>query len=352
MKGAKIYGIRDIRVEECPIPEPKTADDVIIKVKAVGFCGSDISRYGKLGPHTAGAIFGHEFAGVVVETGENVSGLQPGDTVTACPTTPCFTCEFCLQGKHARCESLQVIGAREDGAFAEYIKLPARNVLKLPEGLDFETAAGVEPACVALHGFYHTNIQAGDTVAVLGVGPIGLFAVQCAKIFGAAKVIAIDIFDEKLAIAKELGADLCVNSKNIDPVKAVKELTGGKGVNIAVESAGNPFTSAQVFSLPQKGGTVVFMGIPYGDVPVAREHFEKIVRNELTVLGSWNAISSPYPGKEWQTALHFMKEGKIRVKPMVTHRITLDEIPETFEKIYKRDTFFGKVMVFPEGREE
>lgn len=348
MKGARLYGIRDIRVEDCPEPHVESDEDVVIKVKAVGFCGSDISRYGKLGPHTPGVIFGHEFSGVVTETGSKVSHVKVGDGVAVCPALPCYKCDSCLQGKFAQCENLGVIGAKEPGAYAEYVKVNARNVLKLPDGIDFETAAGVEPASVAVHGFYRTNIKAGDTVAILGVGPIGLFAVQWAKIFGASQIIAIDIFEEKLSIAKELGADICVNSKEVDPITRVKELNDGKGVDIAVESAGTPFTSAQVFSLPKKGGTVTFMGIPYGDVPVPREHFEKIMRNELTVLGSWNAISAPFPGKEWHATLHFMKEGRIRVKPMVTHRISIDQIPETFEKIYKRDSFFGKVMVVPE----
>lgn len=351
MKGARIYGIRDIRVEECPIPEIHTPDDVIVKVKAVGFCGSDISRYGKLGPRTAGAILGHEFSGEVLQIGKNVTNVVVGDAVTACPTTPCFVCEDCKQGQHARCEKLLVLGAREDGGFAEYVRLHSRSILKLPQGLDFATAACVEPACVALHGFYRTKIQAGDTVAILGVGSIGLFAVQCAKILGAATIIAIDIFDEKLAMAKELGADVGINAKNVDFIKVIKDMTAGRGVDIAVEAAGTPETSAQVLSLPKKGGTALFMGIPYGDVPIAREHFEKIVRNELTVLGSWNAISGPYPGKEWSTVLHFMQEGRIKAQPMITHRISIDQIPETFAQIYKRDRFSGKIMVFPEGKD-
>lgn len=351
MKGARIYGIRDIRVEECPIPKIRTPNDVIVKIKAVGFCGSDISRYGKLGARTVGAIFGHEFSGEVIQVGKNVNNVQVGDGVAVCPTTPCFTCEYCKQGQHSRCETLLVLGAKEDGGFAEYVRVDSRSVLQLPEGLDFETAAGLEPACVALHGFYRTKIQAGDTVAILGVGSIGLFAVQCAKIFGASKVIAIDIFNEKQAIAKELGADIFINSREVDLIQAIKEMTDGQGVDIAIEAAGTPDTSARIFSLPKKGGTVLFMGIPYADVPISREHFEKIVRSELTVLGSWNGISGPYPGKEWSTALHFMQEGRIQVKPMVTHKISLAEIPETFEKIYKRDSFFGKIMVFPEGKE-
>lgn len=351
MKAAKLYGLRDIRVEETPIPQIQKPDDVIVKVKAAGFCGSDISRYGKLGPHTPGATFGHEFSGVVTEIGSAVSIFQVGDAVTACPATPCYKCDSCLQSKFSQCETLSVIGAKDDGAFAEYIRISSKNLLKLPEGLDFETAAAVEPTCVALHGLYHTSIKAGDTVAVLGAGAVGLLAIQAAKVMGAKTVIAIDVFAEKLQIATEIGADFVINSKEIDPIQRVKELTGGKGADIAVEAAGTPFTCAQVLALPCKGGTVIIIGIPYGDVPIARDKFEKIIRNELIVLGSWNAISAPYPGKEWSTALHFMKEGKIKIHPMVTHRIRLDQIPETFEKIYKRDILFSKVMVFPEMKE-
>jgi len=348
MKAAKLYGIRDLRVEECPEPKIESPDDVIVKVKAAGVCGSDISRYAKLGPYVPGNIFGHEFAGIVEEVGSGVTGLKKGDHVAVCPTTPCFKCNSCLQSKFSQCESLSVIGARTPGAYAEYVKIHQRSVLKISESLDFITAAGVEPSCVAVHGFYRTNIKAGDTVAVLGVGPVGLFAVQWAKIFGAAKVIAIDIFDEKLSIAKELGCDELINSKAVDPIQKIKELTDGKGVDIAVEAAGTPFTSAQVFSLPRKGGTVLFLGIPYGDVMVSREHFEKIMRNELIVLGAWNAISAPYPGKEWHATIHFMEQGKIKVEPMVTHKVSLDQLPKTFEEVYKRETFFSKIMVLPE----
>jgi L-iditol 2-dehydrogenase len=348
MKCAKLYGIRDIRVEENPIHVAKNPDDVVIKVKAVGFCGSDISRYGKLGPHTVGAIFGHEFAGVVTEVGSEVTHVKVGDAVTACPALPCYKCDSCLQGKHSQCENLGVIGAKEPGAFAEYAIVKERNVVKLLEGMNFEESAVIEPTCVTIHGFYRTNIKAGDTVAILGVGPIGLLAMQVAKVFGASKVIAIDVFDEKLEMAKALGADAVINAKSVDPIQAVKDLTNGKGVDIAVESAGTPFTCGQVLGLPKKGGSVIYMGIPYGDVSVPREYFEKIMRNELVLFGAWNAISAPFPGKEWETAMHFIKEGRIKISPMITHRISIDELPEPFDKIYQRDTFFGKVMVFPE----
>jgi len=346
MKAARFYGVRDLRVEEVEIPKVEKPDDIILKVKVAGICGSDISKYSKTGPHIAGEIFGHECSGEVVSMGSEVKNLEVGDPVAVVPSIPCYECEQCKQGLYSRCEDLQIIGNREKGGcFAEYVKVNSSNVLKLPEGVDYETAAGIEPACIAAHGMYRSNIKVGDTIAVLGTGPIGLLFIQWAKIFGASEIIAIDIFDEKLEIAKSLGADHCINSMKIDPIERVKELTEGKKVDIVIESAGTPLTCAQSLSLAKKGGTVVYTGIPYGDVDMPREHFEKILRNELTVKGSWVAYSFPFPGKEWTSSIKYMKEGSLKIAPFITHRISLDELPEMFEKIYKRDIFFGKIMV-------
>lgn len=135
------------------------------------------------------------------------------------------------------------------------------------------------------------------------------------------------------------------NGKEYDSVEKVKEITGSKGVDVAVESAGTPITCTQVLMLPRKGGTVLYAGVPYGDVDMPRENFEKIVRNELTVKGTWFGNSYPFPGREWTSAIHYMGKGQLKISPFVSHRITLDELPETFEKIYKRDIFFGKIMV-------
>ncbi|WP_042683159.1 galactitol-1-phosphate 5-dehydrogenase [Anaerosalibacter massiliensis] len=346
MKAARFYGIRDIRIEDVSIPEIELDDDVIVKVKVAGICGSDISKYSKTGPHASGEIFGHEFSGEVVEVGANVKNVKPGDSVAVSPSLPCFKCEQCKQGLFSRCEDLKIIGNGDaGGCFAEYVKISSRNLIKLPEGISYETAAGIEPACIAAHGMYRVNIEVGDTVAVLGTGPIGLLSIQWAKIFGATKIIAIDIFDEKLKIAKELGADICINGKKDDVIEKVKEFTNFKGVDVAVESAGTPITCAQALSLPKKGGTVLYAGIPYGDVEMPRVHFEKILRNELTVKGTWVGYSYPFPGREWTSTIHYMKKEELKISPLVTHRIKLDELPEMFEKIYKRDIFFEKIMV-------
>ena len=348
MKSLKFYGQRDIRFEEAEDPVIKDKNEVRIKVKSVGICGSDISRYAKLGPYVPGMVWGHEFAGEVVEVGSAVTKVKVGQKTTACPALFCGECDSCKKAKYAQCENLDVIGAHRYGAFAEYIVLPEKNVVPIPDEVDYDAAAVVEPSCVVVHGYYKTGIKAGDTVAVIGCGTIGLLAIEWAKIFGAKLVIAIDIDDVKLAMAKEVGADITINSMGKEPGEEVYKVTDNKGVDISVESAGTPITSAQAFSLPGKGGKVLFVGIPYGDVMVKRLYFEKIVRNELKVFGSWNAISAPFPGKEWETCVHFLKTGQLNIEPLITHRYPLSKGFEAFEMTAERKEHFGKVIFHPE----
>ena len=348
MKTLNLHGVQDIRFEDSPEPVIQHPDDVIIQVKAVGICGSDISRYKKLGPYVKGMTFGHEFSGEVKETGAGVKGIKAGDHVAACPTFVCGECEGCRSGVPSQCEKLTVMGARHPGAYAEYVKLPANHLLPLPDHVDFDTAAFVEPSSVVAHGFYRSNIRPGDEVAITGVGSIGLLAVQWAKIFGAKKVYAIDIDDKKLKIAKKLGADVLVHSLKHPPHEQIMEHTRGRGVDVVVETAGSPVTSAQVLALPGKGGKVVFMGIPYEDVHMDRFYFEKIVRNELIIYGSWNAVSAPFPGKEWTSTLHYMSTGQIHVQPIISHRLALSEGPNVFKKIINKEMDYAKILFYPE----
>lgn len=345
MKVLNLYGKQDVRYEDAEMPKIKNEDDIIIKIKTAGICGSDISRFGKIGSYNPGLTWGHEFSGIVTETGTGVKNFKIGDRVTVCPCFPCFECEFCRQGKFSKCIDLKVLGGHKKGAFAEYIKMPAANVIKMPDSMDYDTASFIEPSCVVVHGYNRINIKAGDRVAVIGCGTIGLLAVQWAKIFGAAEVYAFDTEDKKLEIARKTGADHTFNVKEEGYFQKFLELTDNKGVETAVESSGNVSGIADSFAMPMKGGTVLLLGIPYGDVHLPRENFEKIIRNELKVEGSWNSISAPFPGNEWKTALFYMGSGMIDVKPLITHKIKLEEAPEIFPKLYNREGFFVKVLM-------
>ncbi|MBU7218338.1 galactitol-1-phosphate 5-dehydrogenase [Staphylococcus gallinarum] len=345
MKSLNLYDIEDLRFEEIDKPVITSPTDVIIKVKATGICGSDTSRYKKLGPYQKGMTFGHEFSGIVENVGSQVTSLTVGDRVTGCPAIVCHQCAQCEQGNYSRCESLYVIGSLEPGCFAEFVKLPISNVLKLPDNVDFTTAAMVEPSAVVAHGFYKTNMKPGATVAIMGCGSIGLLAIQWARIFGASHVIAIDIDNHKLDIAQNLGANFCINSQTDDIATTLDTIP--HHIDVAVESAGALATIGPVLTLPKKGGEVLLLGIPYADIQLSRKQFEKILRNELNVIGSWNGLSAPFPGKEWSSTLHYMSTGELKIEPIISDVLPLEQGPETFDALVNKKRAFDKVIFTP-----
>ncbi len=345
MKALNLYGIQDVRYEEIATPEVEKENDVLIKVHTAGICGSDISRFGKIGSYNPGLTWGHEFSGTVVSTGSGVTSVRKGNRVTACNCFPCFHCDYCKQGAYARCTDLKVLGGHKSGAFAEYILMPEENVLKLPEKMDFSTASFIEPSSVVVHGMRQVDIKAGCRVAVVGCGTIGLLAVQWAKICGAGEVFAFDTDEGKLAIAAKTGAvdTFCV--KDNDYAGRFMQKTRNAGADIVIESSGNAAGIASALLLAAKGGSVVLLGIPYGDVALPRLNFEKIVRNELKVIGSWNSISAPFPGKEWQTSIHYLNTGQIDVAPLITKKVLLADVPSVLPTLFNREEFFVKVLI-------
>ncbi|WP_433669431.1 galactitol-1-phosphate 5-dehydrogenase [Klebsiella michiganensis] len=345
MKALNLYSIQDVRYEEVEKPALVNDRDVLIKVKVAGICGSDISRFGKLGSYHPGLTWGHEFSGVIEQAGSAVTDLKKGDRVTACNCFPCFECCYCQQGYYARCTDLKVLGGHKNGAFAEYILVPARNVLKLPDAMDFATASFIEPSSVVVHGLRQVDIKAGSRVAVVGCGTIGLLAVQWAKICGAGDVFAFDTDEQKLAIAKRTGASHVFSVLDEGYLTRFQTLTENLGVDIVIESSGNAGGIASALLLAAKGGAIVLMGIPYGDVSLPRLNFEKIVRNELRVLGSWNSISAPFPGQEWETSIRYLSSGAIDIKPLISRQIALKDAPAVFPDLYNRQNFFVKVLI-------
>ena len=345
MKALNLYGVQDVRLEDVRKPEIENANDVLIKIHTAGICGSDISRFGKIGSYNPGLTWGHEFSGTVDSVGSGVTSVRKGDRVTACNCFPCFHCDYCQQGNYARCTDMKVLGGQVNGAFAEYIRMPAENVLKLPDSMVFATASFIEPSSVVVHGMRQVDIKPGSSVAIVGCGTIGLLAVQWAKNYGAGDVFAFDTDEMKLALAAKTGATetFCVKDKN--HFSRFQDITHNAGVDVVFESSGNVTGIGSSLLLAAKGGTVVLLGIPYGDVALPRLNFEKIVRNELKVIGSWNSISAPFPGKEWQTSIHYLSTGQIDVSPLMTKRVLLKDVPSVLPGLYKRDEFFVKVLI-------
>ncbi len=350
MQAAVLYAPGDLRIEDVPIPTVGD-EEILVRVAAVGVCGSDINRVFVKGTYKFPLIPGHEFAGVVEAAGRG-SPFEPGDRVVGVPMIPCGCCEWCKRGFPTLCDCYDYLGSRSDGAFAEYVRMPERNALRIPNTIDFDSASMIEPAAVALHGILQAGIQAGDCVAILGSGTLGLLLVQWAKILGASRVIVIDIVDWKLELAKKLRADICINSMQEDAGDRVAFETRGQGVDIVLESAGVPVTQAQAIHLVRKKGTVVFFGTAPDEVRLTPATFERVVRRELTLRGTWNSYSAPFPGREWLITITYMAQGRLQPKPIISHHFPLNEALDALVWMRDHSSEFGKVVLLPTGRIE
>jgi L-iditol 2-dehydrogenase len=299
------------------------------------------------GTYSYPTTVGHEFAGDVVEVGPGVAGWTPGDRVTVIPLIPCGECPSCKLGKYHLCDSYDYFGSRRDGAFAEYVAVPTANLLRLPDSVDYETAAMTDPASVALHAVRKSGLSIGESVAVLGAGPIGAFAIQWAKIAGAGLVAATDVQEPKLILAKELGADVTVNARNEDPVAALHRVAPG-GFSRVIEIAGSPAAQEQAIHIARKGGAVVYCGISHARLPLSESSVDVLMRREISIVGSWNSGFAPDEStNDWATSVHFFGQRALRALPLVTHRYALDQVKQAFAMAADRGSYFNKILFLP-----
>lgn len=346
MKAAVLHAPGDLRVEQAARPViARESKEVMVRVKAAGICGSDLERVMKTGTYHFPTIVGHEFCGVVAETGEQVTDFKAGDRVLVSPILPCKECDSCKQGYYGQCNDYNYLGSRTDGGFAEYVKAPQENLILLPDEVSFLEGAAVEPAAVTLHGIMRLQFRPGDLAVVLGCGAIGLFAIQFAKIMGASTIIAVDIEDEKLQFAKKAGATILINSTAGNAVEEIKRFSLGKGADVVIETAGTCATQVQSLEICKKHGQVLYLGTAHKDVVIPPKAFEAIIRNELTITGSWNSYSAPFPGREWTAVLGFLKDKKLQIKPFITHEFPLDKAPEVIRQMSERKFIFNKVVL-------
>lgn len=340
MKGLVIYGAGDMRYKEVPIPSLKE-DEVLIRVKACGICGSDLPRalYGKA--HYYPIILGHEFSGEVVATGEKVNNFKEGDRVVAAPLLPCGQCPACKMGKPAMCSFYGFLGSRQNGAMAEFIAVKEENLIKLPDEISFYEGALIEPLTVAIHGVERFPTTPGDDVVIFGAGTIGLLVLQVLKARGLGRVFVIDVVQEKLDLARKLGADITLNANEIDVVKYFNDNGRPK---IAIETAGSSITQRQCLEVVDTLGKVVYIGTCTDKVEFPPKVFERILRGELIITGSWMSYSVPFPGFEWYAAIRYISEKKVKVEPLISHIFTLEEGDKAFKTLQDPNCKAIKVM--------
>ena len=349
MKAAVLHANRDLRYEdwETPVCGPGM---VKVHIRATGICGSDVPRVLHNGAHFYPIVLGHEFSGDVAEIGEGVTNCAPGDTVTAAPLVPCGKCEDCQKGNFSLCKHYSFIGSREQGSFADYVVVPAGNVVKYDPSIPYTQAAMFEPSTIALHGLLQGQYTGGGTVAVVGCGTIGIFTAQWAKIFGSKRLVVFDIDDGRLALAKRIGADDVVNTMTEDWRARSKELTDGRGFDHVFETAGNPVTGLTCFEVAGNKSHVTFIGTPHRDITFTPAQWELMNRREFYLTGSWMSYSAPFPGKEWTLTGHYFASGALKFDPAFIHKtFPMSEAWEAFKLYDDPAQVHGKLMLVNEA---
>ncbi|HKZ31878.1 MAG TPA: galactitol-1-phosphate 5-dehydrogenase [Vicinamibacteria bacterium] len=342
MKALVLTAYRRLEIRDVPRPEPGPGD-VRVRVHACGICGSDVHGYdGSSGRRIPPLIMGHEAAGVVDAVGAEVRAFRPGDRVTFDSTIHCGVCGFCRSGQANLCDSRRVVGVapgeyRQDGAFAEAVVVPERIVCRVPDKVPFEQAAMVEPLSVAVHAVRRARVAAGDRALVVGCGMIGLLTLQVAKAAGCASVVAVDLDEGRLAQAARLGADVTFVAGDDVPAR-ILELTGGRGVDVALEAVGAAAPIATAVRSLRKGGTLVLIG---NVTPRVEVDLQAIVTRELSLLGTC-ASNGEYP-----EALALLARGAVRLDGLISRIAPLEEGPAWFERLYAREAGLMKVILQP-----
>jgi L-iditol 2-dehydrogenase len=342
MKAVRFYAPGDIRFEDVDVPKPGPGE-ILLRVKTALTCGTDLKTYRRGHPvmiQRAPTVFGHELAGVVAALGEEVSTLAVGERVVAANSAPCNRCLFCQMERHSLCENIEFF----NGAYAEYAVIPRRiveqNVLRIPERVSFRQAALVEPLACAIHGIEESSIRLGDTVCVIGAGPIGLMLMRLSKLKGA-RVIAVDKVAGRLEKARQMGADELIDASTVsDAVSAVKALTpGGYGVDVSIEAAGVPALWEMAIAIARKGALVnLFGGCESGSsikVGTERLHY-----GELKIIGVFH--HTPYYVRR---ALSLIADGSIDANALITHEMELARLADALELVASGEAL--KVAIIP-----
>ncbi len=344
MKACVLHAVGDLRCESVARPAPKPGE-ALIAVRACGVCGSDIPRVFSKGTYRFPTIPGHEFAGEVVELGEGVDQAWQGRRVAVFPLMPCRKCAACVIGAYAQCEDYDYLGSRCDGAFAEYVCAPVWNLMPIPDSVSFEEAAMTEPAAVAVHALRQACVDIGDNVLVFGAGPIGLMLAMWAKLWGAGRVLLVDIDARKLDFARQLGFDLVFDARSQDNAVAWVHDVTDRGADVVIEASGSSAAFEQCMLAARPFGKVVLMGNPAGEMKLTQKAYWAILRNELAVRGTWNSVYAPLPRNEWQLVLDAMASGNLNAKPLITHRVALDGLCGALAMMRDQCEFFNKVML-------
>ncbi len=314
-------------------------DDVLIQVQAVGICGSDLPIFAGKRSVPLPFVPGHEFAGIITAVGENVQDYQIGDRVAPGLVIHCGECLPCRRGEESLCDNIVETGIHVNGAFAEYVSVPAKTLHRLPEGVDFTMGAAIDPVASAYRPVKKAGIGSEDLVVVFGPGPIGLFAAQLAKAEGARQVIVIGLRQDadRLALAVELGLTTVVMDEKQNLAEQIRSVSGGELPRVVLEATGNAGVFMDCLSVVDKGGIIVVAGIVHENSVF---DFAQVVRREIHIAGS-----ICYTWREFRESLRLVADGRVQVMPLITHHLPLADIGRGLDALQKKEAV--KVMLYP-----
>ncbi len=322
MKASRFLGNKTFAVTDLPTPHAGPGE-LVLRNQVCGVCGTDVHIYhGEPGSADVNppVVLGHEYSGEVVEVGEGVTGFAVGDHVTVDPNIYCGHCAYCQNGKKQLCPSMEAIGVTRDGGFAQYSRIPASQAFKLEPTVPWEAAAMAEPLACCLHGIDLAGIQVGDKVCVVGGGAIGLLMVQLAKLSGASQIVLSEPNEKRRQVGLQLGANAALDPTRPDSQEAFAQVLGG-GANVVIECVGNVPAVKSAFQFAGKGATVLLFSVPKVDATFDLPLFD-VYKKELTIKGSF--VNPDTHAR----AVALINSGKVDFDPIITHRFTLDQLPE------------------------
>lgn len=342
MKAMRLHKVGEFTLDEVNKPIPK-GNEILVKVNACGICGSDIPRVYELGTRVYPVTLGHEFAGTICDVGNNEDKNLIGKIAAIFPIIPCKECLNCQTGNYAQCVNYQYLGSRNDGGFSEYCLVPSKWHLIFSDNskVDVEDLSLVEPATVAQHAMRKSKLSAGENVVIIGAGPIGILVARWAKIFGANNVVLMEIDDWKINFARNLGLTVYDVKQNncIETVK--KDL---EDIHVVIEGTGTSSGINNAVYLVRAFGRIVMMGNPHRDTTLALQNHSLILRKEIELVGMWNSYYVDYPFNEWKFTVKAIDDGILKVNDLITYRSSLDNLKDTFDKIYYREINICKAI--------
>lgn len=345
MKAYVLREIGKINLEEVDTPELKD-NEVLIKMGAVGICGSDIPRIYKTGAYSFPLIPGHEFAGTVVQVGKSVGSSWEGKRVGIFPLIPCNECEPCCKQQYEMCRHYSYLGSRRDGGFAEYVAVPEKNLMELPENVSFQAAAMLEPMAVACHAMRRLNLTSNTTVAVCGLGTIGLLLVMFLQEAGIQNVYVIGNkeFQKNKVLSLGIPKENYCDAKSQDVEKWLLEHTNGQGVEAFFECVGKNETVKQAIASTAPGGQIQLVGNPYSEMALDKEVYWKILRNQLTITGTWNSSFTGSKQDDWHYVLERLEKKSICPEDFISHELFFEELEKGLHIMRDKTEDYVKIM--------